>query len=480
MALSEILSLDAAPQQRQPSQQWMVRRWMWLAISARQEGLDLAAGLIQGEVARAFNGSSTGGFLRVSNRVRAPVKENSNFVLALSALEQEARGAGDPLLQALFAERARELLLLGAQVQLMRESPLAALCLSERARRVPGRVFAAERIDDGSMNAERCGEVLLRSVPRGITVIHQDLEGDRLLTWVVRDGAMHFVATPAVAADLEADIDQFREDLKSSRPAKSIVEDGKRLYAILIKPARAWIAGEGLLVYSPPPALRGIPVAALHDGRQFLFQSRPMAVTRAMSSLGHFSGASMDRGTVFVVLPPTANGSSPLGSAAGEVSFVARLYADATALSGESATLGAFAASAPGFDVIHLAGHGSSDGRPLQNAMEFGRLHLCAKDVLHWRLTRSPLVILAGCRTDDETEGRSTLSLASAFVVAGASGVVGSLFDVEDESTKNLMVDFHRQLVRGVPPAEALRRAQRAAIARTGEPATWAAFQLQM
>jgi CHAT domain-containing protein len=88
--------------------------------------------------------------------------------------------------------------------------------------------------------------------------------------------------------------------------------------------------------------------------------------------------------------------------------------------------------------------------------------------------------VLAGCRTDDETEGRATLSLARAFVSAGASAVVGSLWNVDDEDTARIMTEFHQHLSNGVPPEQALCLTQRSAIGRRVPLSSWAAFQTQM
>lgn len=292
---------------------------------------------------------------------------------------------------------------------------------------------------------------------------------------------MQFAASPVVAEDLAADIDQFRADLENGR-AGTIVGDAKRLHTTLLGPVRRWIGGTGLLVYSPSLSLRGVPFAALHDGRQFLIESRPVIITRAMSSLiGRSPSAAARTRSALVALPSPADGSAYLNGATKEASAVASLYGTkATSLLGADATLGTFTEIAPRFDVIHVGTHGTSNSRPLQNAMEFGSRRLRAYDVLSWRLSRSPLVVLAGCRTDDETEGNTMLSLASAFVAAGASAVVGSLWDVEDSSTAQLMTDFHRELSRGAAPANALMLAQRAAIARHADVPSWAAFQLQM
>jgi CHAT domain-containing protein len=140
----------------------------------------------------------------------------------------------------------------------------------------------------------------------------------------------------------------------------------------------------------------------------------------------------------------------------------------------------AFLDMAPKFKIIHISTHGHADALPLQSGIDFGETRIHAWEVINLRLTRHPVVVLAGCSTSDETVGRTTISLSSAFIAAGASSVVGSLWDVEDRSTARLMIDFHRHLSQGAGAPEALALAQRSAITSNKSVSTWAAFQAQM
>jgi CHAT domain-containing protein len=112
--------------------------------------------------------------------------------------------------------------------------------------------------------------------------------------------------------------------------------------------------------------------------------------------------------------------------------------------------------------------------------MEFGAERLRACDVLSAHFERAPVIVLAACRTSDDTVGRSSISLTTAFVAAGASAVVGTLWDVEDEGTAELLSEFHRSLSRGAKPWDALRTAQVEAIRKGKNADLWAAFQLQI
>lgn len=97
-------------------------------------------------------------------------------------------------------------------------------------------------------------------------------------------------------------------------------------------------------------------------------------------------------------------------------------------------------------------------------------------------LHAQPLVVLSGCETVGGVgaDGEGLRSLTQAFFFAGARAVVGSLWNVEDNATVELMREFYRNLLeRRKSPTAALRAAQ-LALLRSGRSdlSTWAAFIL--
>lgn len=97
---------------------------------------------------------------------------------------------------------------------------------------------------------------------------------------------------------------------------------------------------------------------------------------------------------------------------------------------------------------------------------------------------QSELVVLSACRTalGLEMRGEGTIGLTRAFLYAGASTVVTSLWSIQDRATAQLMQHFYEgMLKRALPPAAALRRAQNLVRADTrfSHPYFWAAFSVQ-
>jgi CHAT domain-containing protein len=94
------------------------------------------------------------------------------------------------------------------------------------------------------------------------------------------------------------------------------------------------------------------------------------------------------------------------------------------------------------------------------------------------------LVVLSACRSalGHDVRGEGLVGLTRGFMYAGASGVVASLWKVDDEATAELMKRFYSNMLeRGMTPASALREAQNS-IRREPQwrsPYYWAAFTLQ-
>jgi CHAT domain-containing protein/tetratricopeptide (TPR) repeat protein len=145
------------------------------------------------------------------------------------------------------------------------------------------------------------------------------------------------------------------------------------------------------------------------------------------------------------------------------------------------------------YRILHFATHGMLSTGPgelsalaLSQIDRDGRLHegsLRALDIANLELP-ADLVVLSACETamGKELAGEGPVGLPRAFMSAGAQRVLVSLWNVGDRSTAALMDHFYRALlVQKMPPAAALRAAQRAMWqeAQWRAPAYWGGFVLQ-
>ena len=185
--------------------------------------------------------------------------------------------------------------------------------------------------------------------------------------------------------------------------------------------------------------------------------------------------------------------SGALPGSRAEVDAIRRIYGErARVLTGGAASEHAFRATAPHYGVIHLATHGTlNQQNPLFSYLtlgagggEDGRLEV--QELFDMPLN-ARLVVLSACQTAlgsgtlaDVPAGDDWVGLVQAFLTAGASNVLATLWPVEDLPTAALMERFYGEFAAGRSEAEALARAQRAALHNpaTADPFYWAGFTL--
>jgi CHAT domain-containing protein len=145
------------------------------------------------------------------------------------------------------------------------------------------------------------------------------------------------------------------------------------------------------------------------------------------------------------------------------------------------------------YRIVHFATHGLlNTERPELSGLVLSLLDRAGRkqdgflrlhDVYDLELA-ADLVVLSGCQTalGKELSGEGLVGLTRGLMYAGARSVVASLWQVDDESTAELMKRFYRAMLKeGLRPAEALRLAQleMSRDRRWSAPFYWAGFVLQ-
>ena len=140
---------------------------------------------------------------------------------------------------------------------------------------------------------------------------------------------------------------------------------------------------------------------------------------------------------------------------------------NAEVLLDSQATKAAFLNNYKRFGILHLATHARTDGNdPAESYIAFfpdRQLYkLNTNELYNLSLDRVRLVILSACETGSGRlqRGEGTISLARAFLYAGCSSVVTTLWNAHDESTAYLAQWLHKYLRKGLPIDEALQRAK--------------------
>lgn len=190
--------------------------------------------------------------------------------------------------------------------------------------------------------------------------------------------------------------------------------------------------------------------------------------------------------------PPEALTSLP--GAEAEAIAVAQLL-KTQALTADAATESVVVAKMSTANIVHLATHGLLDGiaqlgvpgaialapssqQPTALTDDYSDGFLTTTNILALNLTAN-LVVLSACDTGRGTiTGDGVIGLSRAFMAAGVPSVLVSLWEVPDDATADLMIEFYRQMQHQPDKAQALRQAMLATLKKYPDPRNWAAFTL--
>jgi CHAT domain-containing protein len=136
------------------------------------------------------------------------------------------------------------------------------------------------------------------------------------------------------------------------------------------------------------------------------------------------------------------------------------------------------------FSYVHFAAHATANrDSPLDSAVILSgsdeTYKLYARDVAALPLS-AELVTVSACRSAGERaySGEGLVGFAWAFLRAGARRVVAGLWDVDDQSTADLMDRLYAGIARGDRPSFALQQAKLGLARKGAPPFAWGAFQL--
>jgi CHAT domain-containing protein len=163
-----------------------------------------------------------------------------------------------------------------------------------------------------------------------------------------------------------------------------------------------------------------------------------------------------------------------------EVEAVAACLPNSEVFLGQSATAERLRQKGPGSRFIHIATHGYfRRDNPMFSGIRLGDSYLSLYDLYQLKLP-AELVALSGCSTglNVVAAGDELMGLARGLIHAGAETSMLTLWDVQDESSAQLMKLFYSHLARGHSKAVALQQAMRRVKAERPHPYYWAPFIL--
>jgi CHAT domain-containing protein/Tfp pilus assembly protein PilF len=312
---------------------------------------------------------------------------------------------------------------------------------------------------------------------------------EEVLVFLLRPGSLRTKSVQVARRDLRAKVELTRELIRRrngsdwSHPARS-------LSSLLIGPVEdaGWLDEVRHLYVVPHDVLHYLPFAALPRGDpgRCLVQDYDLTYLPAAGNLVYSIDTPPAREGILAIAPQNRR----LRFTIAEARSVAEAFPDSNhVLTGAHATEHSFKQLAGRYRVLHLATHSYWNRlNPLLSGLELeagsgedGRLEV--HEILDLQL-RADLVTLSGCETalgssyyGNLPVGDDFVGLTRAFMDAGGERVLASLWEVDDESTLNLMKSFYDTLGEG-SPAASLAAAQRLMLDEKdpADPYQWAAF----
>lgn len=317
--------------------------------------------------------------------------------------------------------------------------------------------------------------VEIDQVDNTAAVIYPIILPDRLAVIVAlpdKELPLRYYATLKSRCEIETLINELRDQIgRETGNKQQVLRISQQVYDLIIRQGEADLKNSKAqtLVFVLDGVLRNIPMAALHDGKQYLIEKYSIALTPGLQLL---PAQPLKQGTIKVLaagLSEARQNFSALPNVERELSEIQQKVKSPVLLINEQFTesnLEQQIKSSP-FPIVHIATHGQFGSQAEKtfilawddkiNVKQLDTL-LSEKDKRGNRPIE--LLVLSACETA-QGDKRAALGLAGVAVRAGARSTLATLWKVDDGSTAILMVRFYQELLKGdVTKAEALRRAQ--------------------
>ncbi len=342
---------------------------------------------------------------------------------------------------------------------------------------------------DDCVQAARAHATGLELVSKTAAVIYPIMLQDRLEILVSLPSGMVRKTVPVGVEALTEEIRAFR-DLLEKRSTREYLSHAKKLYGWLIQPIEPLWADTAIdtLVFVPDGALRTIPLAALHDGTQFLIKKYAVATTPGVTLT---DPRPLDRKSIKLLsvgITEAVQDFPALPHVSRELETLQRLYGGTSLLNDQfMMSRVAEELKAHPYSVMHIASHGQfqNDSNETFLLAYDGKMTMDRLEeyvgMLRFREEPLALITLSACETA-AGDDRAALGLAGVAIKAGARSALASLWFLDDQASSQLVTEFYQQLHDDsvASTAMALQRAQIKFLEHPeyNHPAYWAAFLL--
>jgi CHAT domain-containing protein len=334
-----------------------------------------------------------------------------------------------------------------------------------------------------------------KRIPPEVMLIQYAPLGEELYVFLVTKTSMKILIAPGKPADLFKKILAVRKQITTGESGAPLTKNLVALYDTLIAPVESDIAPFKVIAFIPNGLLYYLPMQALAKKNasgeiHYLIEDKQIVYLTAADVMNAVQPPDEEKATQGMVAFGNPTGAN-LPSAEEEVKGIAQVFPSTEVLFGPDVTKKILEAPDKlSKRIVHFATHGILNAStPLESYIQLAAggspesAQLTLGEIGGLPFNKVDLVTLSACETavgNKEPDGGEVTTLAHAFSSAGATTVLASLWSVGDESTKEFMMEFYRQLAAGASKASALQSAQIKLLksAKFSRPLYWAPFVL--
>lgn len=308
----------------------------------------------------------------------------------------------------------------------------------------------------------------------------------------------HATLDNVTATNVDTSVRQLRTLLnRRSTSLEQIKQASGKLYNWIIQPFEKVLEQNQqitTLVFVLDGSLRNLPMSVLYDGQKYLIERYAIAVTPSLQLL---EPKPLKKESLIALIAGTEDapsfkkeGLGTLDNVSSELSGIEQEVPRTQPLENQNflqENIKQQINRVP-FNIVHLATHGKFSSNPEDTYLLDWNKRIKVKDLdtlLRSQNQDQPieLLILSACETATGDE-RAALGLAGIAIRAGARSTLATLWQINDASTAQFMMEFYRQLQNpNLTKAQALRNVQLSFLQKSTEtdynrPYHWAAFIL--
>lgn len=300
---------------------------------------------------------------------------------------------------------------------------------------------------------------------------------------LARPDGLHLILVPPEGPPIHRSIPNARREILlqsvgefhyhigdiTRRRTTSYMASAQQLYQWLVEPLTTDLQTLDIktLIFALDSGLRRLPLAALHDGQQFLVEQYHLSLIPSLYLTNTHYNSLKPQNTNILAMGMSEqfpDNQKPLPAVPVELSTIAeRLWDGETFLNGEFTlqNLKKQRRDRP-FNIVHLASHGRFQSNNTDRSyiqLWDKKLALPSMAQLKWDDPPVELLVLSACQTAVGNQ-KVELGFAGLAVQTGVKSALASLWYVNDTATLGLMTGFYDRLRQSSIKVEALQQVQ--------------------